>query len=665
MATLAIDLETYSSVDLKRCGVYAYTEVEDFQILLFAYAINDGPVQIIDLARGEKLPGKIIDALFNPAFTKTAFNANFERTCLAKHFGREMPAEQWECTAVQSLNMGLPMTLDEVGKVLKLEKQKLGTGFSLIRFFSVPRRKSAIDPDIAGCLNFSGTVTKDRTRNLPEDAPEKWQEFKQYCIQDVAVEQSIRKALSHYSPLPDKEHRLWALDQKINDRGVQIDIPLVINALACDKAYRARLEAEAIRISGIDNPQSVSQLKTWLREAEGLEIASLSKATVPGIIKDTDNESVKRVLNIRQELAKTSVRKYEAMQRSVCSDGRIRGLFQFYGANRTGRWAGRLVQVHNLPQNHLEDLDLARQLVREGDFETLELLFDSVSDTLSQLIRTAFIPAAGHRFIVADFSAIEARIIAWLASEEWRMEVFRTHGKIYEASASAMFRVPIEQITKTNPLRQKGKIAELALGYQGGPGALITMGALKQGLVEAELPGLVTSWRNANPAIVQLWKDVENAAMDAVANQCSVPLHHGITFRWEPGVLFVTLPSGRELCYVGPRILKEERYNRKSLCYEGLNQTTKKWGRTFTYGGKLVENIVQAIARDCLGEAMLRFDDQKYRIVMHVHDEVVIEIPENQGDLKTVCEVMGCPIEWAPGLPLPAAGFETMFYKKD
>lgn len=579
MTILSVDIETFSSIDLTKCGVYAYTEAPDFEILLFGYAFDDEPIRVIDinLNTDELLPDYVYDALINPDVIKTAFNANFERICIAKHFGLEMPPEQWRCSSVLALTLGLPTKLEEVAKVMKLQQQKDTAGKNLIRYFSIPCKPTK--------------ANGQRTRNRPEHAPEKWAQFKAYCAQDVEVERTIRKTLERFPVLP-VEQKLWCLDQRINDGGIRVDPNLVTHAIACDTAYQERRVEEAARLTGLDNPKSVAQLKAWLLETEGLEVESLNKETVPELLKQAESETVKRVLGLRQEMAKTSVKKYQAMDRARCKDDRIRGLLQFYGANRTGRWAGRLVQVQNLPQNKLKDLDLARQLLAGGEYDTLELLFESVPGVLSQLIRTAFIPSPGHRFIVADFSAIEARVIAWLAGEKWRLDVFNTHGKIYEASASAMFKVPIEEITKGNPLRQKGKIAELALGYQGGKGALITMGALNMGLDEEELPGLVTSWRKANPAIVQFWWDVEKAAIEAVREKKAVQLHHGLVFSYESGILFIRLPSGRRLAYVRPKIQTNEHFDKPSLTYEGVEQGKKQWGRLYTYGGKLVENCL-------------------------------------------------------------------------
>ena len=653
MTILSIDLETFSSVDIKKAGVYPYVEAPEFQILLFGYAFDDDPVQVVDLASGEGLPSQVLQAICNPAITKTAYNANFERVCLSKAYRWKMPffsPDDWCCSSVHALTLGLPGKLEEVAKAMKLEQQKDTAGKALIRYFCTPCKPTK--------------ANGERTRNLPHHAPEKWAAFKEYNRQDVEVERTIRKALDRFPVLP-VEQKLWCLDQRINDGGVRVDPDLVHHAIACDTQYQERKTEEAARLTGLDNPNSVAQLKEWLMSAEGLEVDSLNKETVPELLKQAESATVKRVLELRQEMAKTSVKKYMAMDRARCKDNRIRGLLQFYGANRTGRWAGRLVQIQNLPQNKLKDLDLARNLLLAGDYELLELLFESVPGVLSQLIRTTFIPSEGHTFMVADFSAIEARVIAWLANEKWRLDVFNTHGKIYEASASQMFKVPLESITKGNPLRQKGKVAELALGFQGGAGALITMGALKQGLTEDELPGLVTAWRHASPNIVQFWWDVGKAAMDAVREKKSVSLQYGLTFSVESGIMFIRLPSGRRLAYVRPRIEINERFNKPALTHEGSDQKTKQWGRLYTYSGRLVENIVQATARDCLAEAMLRLDDAGYKIRMHVHDEVVLDVPHGSSTLEKVCEITGQRIEWAPGLPMRADGFETDYYKKD
>lgn len=649
MKLLSIDIETYSSVDLIKSGVYAYCESSDFEILLFAYAIDDEEVQVVDLASGEKIPADILKAITDSAVIKTAYNANFERTCLAKYFHQPMPPEQWRCSSVHALMLGLPGYLDGVAKCLRLKDQKMKEGKALIRYFSVPCKPTK--------------VNEGRTRNLPEHDLGKWATFKDYCKQDVEVERQIRKKLEAFL-IPKVEQKLWELDQKINDEGVLIDSILVGNALRADEAFQDRLFEEAVRLTGLENPNSPAQLKGWLLK-QGIEVNSLAKKNVEALMGEVENPEVRRLLELRQAMSKTSVKKYEAMERSICPDQRIRGLLQFYGANRTGRWAGRLVQIHNLPRNSLIDLQIARNLLKSGSYEALELLFESVSDVLSQLIRTAFIPSKGHRFIVADFSAIEARVIAWLAGEHWRMDVFKSHGKIYEASAAQMFKVPIETIEKGSPLRQKGKIAELALGYGGSKGALTQMGALEMGLNEDELPELVSAWREANPNIVKLWWGIEAAAIKAVKEKAVVKMQYGLTFHYTKGILFITLPSGRSLAYVRPRIGIDERFGKEQLTYEGTEQGSKQWGRIPTYGGKLTENIIQAIARDCLAVAMLRLDEVGYRINFHVHDEVILDVPIGTGSMEEVENIMGQSINWAPGLPLGADSFETFYYKKD
>ncbi|MBG9544632.1 XRE family transcriptional regulator [Cytobacillus firmus] len=649
MKLLSIDIETYSSVDLIKSGVYAYCESPDFEILLFAYAIDDEEVEIVDLASGEKIPEEILKAMTDPLVIKTAYNANFERTCLAKHFHQPMPPDQWRCSSVHALMLGLPGYLDGVAKCLRLKEQKLKEGKALIRYFSVPCKPTK--------------VNEGRTRNLPEHDLDKWATFKDYCKQDVEVERQIRKKLDAF-PITKVEQKLWELDQKINDEGVLIDKTLVFNAIQADKAFQDELFEEAVRLTGLENPNSPAQLKGWLLK-QGLEVNSLAKKNVEALMGEVENPKVKRLLELRQAMSKTSVKKYEAMERSICPDQRSRGLLQFYGANRTGRWAGRLVQIHNLPRNSLKDLQIARELLKSGSYEALELLFESVSDVLSQLIRTAFIPSKGHRFVVADFSAIEARVIAWLAGERWRMDVFQSHGKIYEASAAQMFKVPIETIDKGSPLRQKGKIAELALGYGGSKGALMQMGALDMGLNEDELPDLVSAWREANPNIVKLWWRIEAAAIKAVKDKAVVKMQYGLTFHYTKGILFITLPSGRSLAYVRPRIGIDERFGKEQLTYEGTEQGSKQWGRIPTYGGKLTENIIQAIARDCLAVSMLGLDEAGYRINFHVHDEVILDVPIATGSKEEVENIMGQSIDWAPGLPLGADSFETFYYKKD
>lgn len=651
MTVLQIDLETYSSVDIKGSGVYPYVEAPDFEILLFAYAFDDEPVNVIDLTDFEEIPQRVIDALWDGTVLKTAYNANFERNALRRHFNMQIPADQWQCSSVLALTQGLPGTLDKVAKVLGLDDQKDSKGKALIKYFSVPCKPTK--------------VNGGRTRNMPWDAPDKWADFVEYCRQDVVVEREIRRKLAKYSP-PVFEQWLWVLDQEINDRGIRVDPLLVKNAIECDAAFQAKRLAEAKEITGLDNPKSIQQLKGWL-EDKGLTVPGITKDTMPDLIKQAvelgDDDAVK-MLELRKETAKTSVKKYEAMDRAMGLDKRVRGLLQFYGANRTGRWAGRLVQVQNLPQNKLPDLDLARELLLAGDYEMLELLFASVPDVLSQLIRTAFIASEGNRFIVSDFSAIEARVIAWFANEQWRLDVFETHGKIYEASASQMFKVPLDEIGKGSPLRQKGKIAELALGYGGGVGALEAMGALKMGLTEDELQPLVNAWRAANPNITQFWWDVDKAAKAAVTHQRRVELHHGLEFYCNGGSLYITLPSGRQLAYVNPKI-KEGKFGKPALTYEGVDQTRGLWTRIDTYGPKLVENIVQATARDCLADSMIKLDDAGYDIVMHVHDEVVIDEPEDRDSIGNIVDIMGEPIPWAQGLPLRADAYETFYYKKD
>jgi len=645
MKTLGIDIETYSEVDLTKCGVYAYTAHSSFEILLFAYAYDDNEIQLVDLANGEQIPKQIINDITGDRTIKAAYNAQFERVCLSKHLNLQLSPESWHCTAVQSAMLGLPLSLEGVGQVLGLQQQKMREGKNLIRYFSVPCKPTK--------------TNGHRFRNLPDHAPDKWQLFKDYCIRDVEVERAIRVKLEKY-PISEKEKTLYILDQQINDRGVRVDAELVAQAICCDELYKNDVFAEAQELTGLDNPNSVAQLKEWLIE-NGVEVESLSKKAVADLAKES-NDEIEHLLNLRLQLAKTSVRKYKAIERSVCPDGRVRGLLQFYGANRTGRWAGRLVQVQNLPQNHIPDLTLARNLIKAGCFVELEMLYELVPNLLSELIRTAFIPKENHRFIVADFSAIEARVIAWLAGEKWRMDVFATHGKIYEASASQMFRVPIEEITKGSPLRQKGKIAELALGYGGSVGALTAMGALEMGVALEELQPLVSAWRVANPNITRLWWEIDHSAITAVKDKTMQRVGR-ITIQVKSGILFITLPSGRSLSYVKPR-LETNKFGREGITYEGIGEN-KRWCRIDTYGPKLVENIVQAIARDLLAEGMLAVDRAGYKIVMHVHDEIVVEAPAGTGSLEEVCRIMSETPIWAEGLPLRADGYECQFYKKD
>lgn len=645
MALLAIDIETYSDVDLTKSGVYAYSDSPQFEILLFAYAFDDEPTQIVDLACGEELPQRVLDALEDETVIKTAFNAAFERTCISKHLGRKLSAAAWQCTAVQSAMLALPLSLDGVGEVLDIQRKKLKEGADLVRFFSMPCKATK--------------ANGGRTRNLPSHEPEKWERFKAYCIRDVDAEREIRHKLRNY-PIPDSEMRLYQMDQEINDRGILVDRELVANAIRCDLQYKEAVTARAYELTGLDNPNSPAQIKGWLTE-RGVEVESLDKKAVKSMISDADGE-VLEVLQLRLLMAKTSVKKYEAIERSVCSDGRCHGLLQFYGANRTGRWAGRLVQVQNLPQNHIEDLELARHLVKDRQFDLIDLLYDSTPGVLSELIRTAFVPKPGCRFVVADFAAIEARVLAWFSGEQWRLTTFAEGGDIYCASASQMFGVPVVKHGENGHLRQKGKIAELALGYGGSVGALTSMGALDMGMQEEELQPLVNQWRASNPHITKFWWDVDAAAVKAVKERTSVQ-YGNLCFTYRSGILFVTLPSGRNLSYIKPRMVQNH-FGRESLSYEGVGES-KKWMRIETYGPKLVENIVQATARDLLALAMLRLRDAGFEIVMHIHDEAVLEVPEGVSSVEEICKIMAIAPDWAAGLPLRADGYECPFYKKD
>ena len=646
MQTLSIDLETFSSQLLAKTGVYRYAESPDFEILLFAYSVDGGPVQQIDLACGEKIPSEVLFALEDDKVTKWAFNANFERICLSRFLGYPtgdyLEPDSWKCSMVWAAYMGLPLSLEGVGAVLGLEKQKLTEGKDLIKYFCQP------------CAPTKSNG--QRTRNLPEHAADKWLAFKRYNIRDVETEMSIQARLSKY-PVPDSVWKEYHLDQEINDRGVGLDMELVRQAIQMDGRSRSELTQAMKELTSLDNPNSVQQMKQWLAD-NGLETDTLGKKAVAELLKTAPPE-LQKVLTLRQQLAKSSVKKYQVMETAVCADGRARGMFQFYGANRTGRWAGRIIQMQNLPQNHLEDLSEARGLVRCGDFEALEMLYEDVPDTLSQLIRTAFVPQENRKFIVADFSAIEARVIAWLADEKWRQDVFAEGKDIYCASASQMFGVPVEKHGVNGHLRQKGKIAELALGYGGSVGALKAMGALEMGLSEDELPSLVSAWRQANPKIVQFWWAVDRAVMDAVTRKTTTKTH-GIIFSARNGMLFITLPSGRSLAYVKPKI-GENRFGGDCITYEGIGGT-KKWERIDSYGPKFVENIVQATSRDILCYAMKTL--RCCSIVMHIHDEVVIEA-DRRMSLQAVCEQMGRTPPWAKGLRLRADGYETDFYKKD
>jgi DNA polymerase len=646
MKTLSIDIETYSSTNLAKAGVYRYVESPDFEILLFGFSVDGGDVLVVDLASGEKLPSDVIAAFTDETVTKWAFNANFERICLSRFLGLStgeyINPVSWKCSMVWAATMGLPLSLEGVGSVLKLDKQKLTKGKDLIKFF---------------CQPSAPTKSNDqRTRNHPHHAPDKWSAFKKYNVRDVETEISIQEKLSKF-PVADSVWDEYHLDQEINDRGVALDMTLVQEAIVIDGRSRSELTTAMKHLTELGNPNSVQQMKQWLAD-NGMETDTLGKKVVVELLKKAPPD-LADVLSLRQQLAKSSVKKYTSMGNAVCADGRARGMFMFYGANRTGRWAGRLIQMQNLPQNHLEDLAEARSLVRCGDFEALEMLYEDVPDTLSQLIRTAFVPRSGAKFIVSDFSAIEARVIAWLAGEQWRQNVFAKGGDIYCASASQMFKVPVEKHGINSHLRQKGKIAELALGYGGSMGALKAMGALDMGLDEDDLPPLVDAWRKSNPRIVKFWWDVDKAAMEAVRYKRTNSTH-GITFSCQSGMLFIMLPSGRRLAYVKPRI-GENKFGGQCITYEGAGPT-KKWERLDSYGPKFVENIVQATARDILCSAMQTL--RHCSIVMHVHDEVVIEA-DPRISLKAVCEQMGRTPSWANGLLLRADGYETDFYKKD
>ncbi len=658
--TLSLDLETYSSVSLKKTGVYPYAESPDFEILLFGYSVNGGPVQVVDIACGEQIPEPVLSALTDDTVLKWAFNASFERICLSYWLQRHHPEhfksysipedsvqnylnpEAWRCSMVWSAYMGLPLSLEGAGTVLKLDAQKLSEGKDLVRYFCVP---------CAPTKSNGG-----RTRNLPEHAPDKWTLFKKYNQRDVEVEMAIQQGLRRY-PVPDFVWEEYHLDQEINDRGIAIDMSVVENAICLDERSKAELSDKMKSCTSLENPNSVMQLKAWLSE-HGMETDSLGKKAVVSMLKDAPAD-LRKVLELRLQLSKSSVKKYTAMQDTLCADGRARGMFQFYGANRSGRWAGRHIQLQNLPQNHLPDLEEARSLVKAGDYDALQLLYEDIPDTLSQLIRTAFIPKEGYKFIVSDFSAIEARVLSFLAGETWRMEVFETGGDIYCASASQMFHVPVEKHGRNAHLRQKGKIAELALGYGGSVGALKAMGALEMGLQEKELQPLVASWREANPKIVQFWWDVDRAAKEAIRLRTETETH-GIRFIYQSAMLFIELPSGRRLSYVKPRI-GENQFGGEAITYEGTG-STKKWERIESYGPKIVENITQAISRDILAYAMKTLSH--CFIVAHVHDELIIECPKTVS-LKTICDQMGRTPPWIKGLSLRADGYETMFYKKD
>ena len=660
MNTISLDLETYSDVDLKKCGVYKYASSPKFEILLLGYSIDNGPVEVIDIAQGEIVPEHILHALVDDSVIKWAYNCSFERICLSHWLRRSYPQyfrsysipedtvgsyldpSAWRCSLVWGAYMGLPLSLKGIGAVLKLDEQKMTEGSDLIRYFCVPCKPTKSNGG--------------RTRNLPEHAPNRWATFKAYNKRDVAVELSIKEKLRNFS-VPDFVWAEYHLDQEINDRGIGVDMQLVENAIAFDERSKTAIVAQVKEMTNLDNPNSVSQMKNWL-SAQGLETDTLGKKAVAELMKDAP-DNLAQVLALRQQLAKSSVKKYQAMQNAVCDDSRVRGMFQFYGANRTGRWAGRIVQLQNLPQNHMEDLAEARELVRHGDYASMEMLYDDIQDTLSQLIRTAFIPKPGYKFYVADFSAIEARVIAHLAGEAWRAEIFKNGGDIYCASASKMFHVPVEKHGINGHLRQKGKIAELALGYGGSVGALKAMGALEMGLTEDELQPLVDAWRQSNPHIVQLWWDVDAAVKTVVANHTTAQAN-GIRFSWHSGMLFIHLPSGRRLCYVKPRI-GQNKFGGESVTYEGVG-ATKKWERLESYGPKFVENIVQAISRDLLMNAMKTLSH--CFICGHIHDELIIECREDVS-LKVLCQQMAQAPSWMPDILLRADGYITPWYRKD
>ncbi len=656
---LSIDLETYCEFDIKTVGGYKYAE--NSEILLFAYAFDENPVQCIDVINGEEIPYEIIQALTDPKIIKTAYNAQFERTVLSHWLYqrgyidtfRWLDPSQWFCTMVQGYTLGLPGGLDNIGKVLKLaeDKQKLAIGKRLIQYFCKPCKPTK--------------VNGGRTRNLPEHDNEKWMLFKEYCIRDVESERAIRQKIEWAYPI-DRERKLWALDQKINDRGVLVDKDLAHNAVDIDTRIKSEATQEAIWLTGIANPNSNQQIINWIEEETGQRIKSFDKSARAELYENTSSDNLKRFIELKNLLSKTSVKKYMAMLNTTCEDGRCHGMLQFYGASRTGRWAGRNLQIHNLPQNHLKDLAEARDILKHNDYEALCMFYNNPSDILSQLVRTAFIAKKGCRYIVADFSAIEARVIAWIANEKWRQEVFKNGGDIYCESASQMFHVPVVKHGVNGELRQKGKVAELACGYGGGVNALKAFGADKLGMSEAEMQHTIDRWRKSSPNIVKLWSDLERGAKKAITlKDTPVKYKKNIVFYRKKGILFLKLPSGRSIAYVKPKIEMEDGFGRETITYEGTIQGNGGWGRIHTWGGVLTENLVQATARDCLGVAMLRLEKAGYKIVMHVHDEVILEMPYGVGSLEEATKFMGEPIPWAPGLILTADGYETEYYKKD
>lgn len=645
---LHIDLETYSDIDIGKCGAYRYADSPNFEILLLAYAYDDEPVTVIDVAQREGWPTQVLDDILSSDITKVAHNAAFERICLSKFLNTHLDPKAWHCTMVHALSLGFPASLADVGKALNLgeDKQKMAVGKRLITYFCKPCKPTQ--------------ANGQRTRNYPHHDLEKWDLFKEYNRQDVVTEQAIYDKLMKF-PLPENERILYCLDQSINDYGIGVDSDLMDKVIGYSKDYEAALRKECEKLTGGINVHSIVQLKQWLTEQEGRQIDSLTKDDVDQLLKLDLKPSSKRILELRQETGKTSVKKYEAFERSICSDGRIHGAFQFYGAGRTGRWAGRLIQPQNFPRNAFEDIALARQLVKSEQWDEIEMLYGSMNDVFSTLIRTLIVPPQGMTFAIADYSAIEARVVAWMADEKWRQDVFANGGDIYCMSATQMFGVPVEKHGQNSHLRKKGKVAELACGYGGGVGALRKMGGEQMGLTEKEMDDIVKKWRRSSPHVVRLWRELGDAAIEAIDTRLRVKCRHGVSFKYAKGILFMTLPSGRSLAYVQPR------FDGRELTYMGMNQTTRKWERTKTWGGKLTENLIQAIARDCLAVSMTKIQQSGYHIVMHVHDEVIVEVPSEdaEGHLERIEELMGEPIDWAPGLILTADGFTSEYYRKD
>ena len=648
MRVLHIDLETYSDIDIGKCGAYRYIDSPNFEILLIAYAYDDEPVTVIDVAQKESWPMQVLDDILSSEVTKVAHNAAFERICLSKFLNAHLDPEAWHCTMVHALSLGFPASLADVGKAINLgeDKQKMAVGKRLITYFCKPCKPTQ--------------ANGQRTRNYPHHNLEKWDLFKEYNRQDVVTEQAIYDRLMKF-PLPESEQALYRLDQSINDYGIGVDTDLMDKVIGYSKDYETKLRKECEDLTGGINIHSIVQLKQWLTEQEGRPIDSLTKDDVDQLLKLDLKPGSRRILELRQETGKTSVKKYEAFERSICSDGRIHGAFQFYGAGRTGRWAGRLIQPQNFPRNAFEDIALARQMVKDKQWDEIEMLYGSMNDVFSTLIRTLIVPPQGMTFAISDYSAIEARVVAWMADEKWRQDVFANGGDIYCMSAAQMFGVPVEKHGQNSHLRKKGKVAELACGYGGGVGALRKMGGEQMGLSEKEMDEIVKKWRRSSPHVVRLWRELGDAAIEAIDTRLKVRCRHGVSFKYAKGILFMQLPSGRSLAYVQPR------FDGQEFTYMGMNQTTRKWERTKTWGGKLTENLIQAIARDCLATSMQKIQKAGYHIVMHVHDEVIVEVPSDDADghLKRIEELMGEPIEWAPGLILTADGFTSEYYRKD